>query len=54
MFLPHRVDSISPSSLSSMKMMDADFLAISVPYFPKENPISAFLRAFPSLLPSPT
>jgi hypothetical protein len=52
-FLPHLIDLEIEAKLSSNTIISATYLVTSVPVTPIENPISAFLRAGASLVPSP-
>lgn len=53
MFLPHLMAVIILLKLSSINMIPAAALAISVPCIPIANPISASFRASASFVPSP-
>lgn len=53
MFLPHFIAVTIDLKLSSSKMIPEASLAIYVPVIPMAKPISAFLRAGASLVPSP-
>lgn len=53
MFLPYLTAVIILPKLSSNKMMPAAYLATSVPAIPIANPMSDFLRAGASFVPSP-
>ncbi len=52
-FLPYLTAVIIELKLSSSKMIPDAYLATSVPAIPMAKPISAFLRAGASLVPSP-
>ena len=52
-FLPHFIAVTIELKLSSRRMMPEAYLATSVPAIPMANPISAFLSAGASLVPSP-
>ena len=53
MFLPHFMAVTIEQKLSSRRMIPDAYLATSVPAIPMANPISAFLRAGASFVPSP-
>lgn len=53
MFLPYLMAVIMLPKLSSKRIIPAAYLATSVPAIPMANPISAFLRAGASFVPSP-
>lgn len=53
MFLPYLIAVIMLEKLSSRRIIPAAYLATYVPAIPIANPISAFLRAGASLVPSP-
>lgn len=53
MFLPYLIAVIILPKLSSRRIIPAAYLATSVPAMPIAKPISAFLRAGASLVPSP-
>ena len=53
MFLPHFMAVTIDRKLSSKRMIPEAYLATSVPAIPIANPISAFLRAGASFVPSP-
>jgi hypothetical protein len=53
MFLPHFIAVTIELKLSSNKIIPDAYLATYVPAIPIANPISAFLRAGASLVPSP-
>ena len=53
MFLPHFMAVTMETKLSSRRMIPEAYLATSVPAIPMANPISAFLRAGASFVPSP-
>lgn len=53
MFLPHFIAVTIELKLSSSRMIPEAYLATSVPAIPIANPISAFLSAGASLVPSP-
>jgi len=52
-FLPHFIAVTIETKLSSRRIIPEAYLATSVPAIPIANPISAFLRAGASLVPSP-
>jgi hypothetical protein len=52
-FLPHFIAVTIDLKLSSSKIIPEAYLAIYVPVIPMAKPISAFLRAGASLVPSP-
>ena len=52
-FRPHFMAVTIELKLSSSRMMPEAYLATYVPVIPIENPISAFLRAGASFVPSP-
>jgi hypothetical protein len=53
MFLPYLTAVMIELKLSSSRMIPAAYFATYVPAIPIANPISAFLRAGASLVPSP-
>lgn len=53
MFLPHKTALTMELKLSSKSTIELDYLATSVPVFPIAKPISAFLNAGASFVPSP-
>jgi hypothetical protein len=53
MFLPHFIAVTIELKLSSRRMIPDAYLATYVPAIPIANPISAFLRAGASFVPSP-
>jgi hypothetical protein len=53
MFLPHMQALTIEAKLSSMMIISAACLAISVPVIPIAKPTSAFFKAGASLVPSP-
>ena len=52
-FLPFSTDLIMVAKLSSVRIMEAESFATSVPVIPIATPTSALFRAGPSLTPSP-
>ena len=53
MFLPQTIAEIIESNLSSNKIIELESFAISLPYFPRAKPTSAFFNAGASFVPSP-